>query len=71
MTTVKKFDKDYHCNCRMPMVQEKLGDVLLKVEVDEGLGSGTLGSSASYVAKRYIYFESIEKSLNGFCTACR
>ena len=55
----KNFDMDYYCNNHMPMVHEKLGDALLKSEVDEGIGGGLPGTPAAYVAIGDIHFDSV------------
>ena len=51
----KNFDMNYYCNNLMPMVHEKLGDALLKSEVDEDIG----GTPAAYVAIGHIHFDSV------------
>ena len=51
----KNFDMDYYCNNHMPMVHEKLGDALVKSEVDEEFG----GTPAAYAAIGHIYFDSV------------
>ena len=56
----KNFDMDYYCNNHMPIVHEKLGDALLKSEVDEGIGGGLPGTPAAYVAIGDIYFDSVD-----------
>lgn len=56
----KNFDMDYYCNNLLPMVHEKLGDALLKSEVDEGIGGGLPGTPAAYVAIGHIYFDSVD-----------
>ena len=51
----KNFDMDYYCNNLMLMVHEKLGDALLKSEVDEEIG----GRPAAYIAIGHIHFDSV------------
>lgn len=51
----KNLDMDYYCNNLMPMVQEKLGDALLKSEVDEEIG----GTPAAYIAIGHIHFDAV------------
>lgn len=50
----KNFDMDHYCNNLMPTVHEKLGDALLKSEVDEEIG----GKPAACVAIGHIHFDS-------------
>jgi uncharacterized protein (TIGR02118 family) len=55
-----KFDIDYYCNRHMPMVKQKLGAALKKMEVDYGLAGGAPGSKPAYAAMGHLYFDSVE-----------
>lgn len=59
-TEGKTFDMDYYLNKHMPMVQQKLGEALKDVAVEEGLGGAEPGSPATYVAMGHLYFDSVE-----------
>jgi len=61
-----KFDMTYYCNSHMPMVQQKLGAVLKQMAVEQGLGGGTPGSKATYVAMGHLYFDSVEAFQTAF-----
>lgn len=48
------------------MVQQKLGDALESVAVDQGLGDAEPGSRATYIAMSHLYFDSVEAFQNAF-----
>lgn len=56
----KHFDWDYYCGTHIPLVEEKLGDALLSVTVDRGLGGPGPGMAATYTAVAHLCFESLE-----------
>ena len=61
-----KFDMDYYCNSHIPMVQEKLGEALKGVAVEQGLGGAEPGSPATYVAMCHLLFDSVEAFQDAF-----
>ena len=65
-TEGKNFDMDYYCNKHIPMVQEKLGEALKRVAVEEGLGGAEPGSPATYIAMGHLYFDSVEAFQTAF-----
>ncbi len=62
----EKFDHDYYVNSHMKMVQDRIGDALLKFEVDKGVGGGAPGSPAPYAAIGHLYFNSVEEFAQAF-----
>ncbi|SDM18989.1 EthD family reductase [Kriegella aquimaris] len=61
-----KFDFGYYTNTHVPMVQDLVGDALLKVEVERGLGGRGPGEPAPFVAAASLYFESVETFQKSF-----
>ncbi len=61
-----KFDMDYYCNSHIPMLQEKLGEALKGVAVEQGLGGAEPGSPATYVAMCHLLFDSVEAFQDAF-----
>lgn len=62
----KKFDMEYYCNKHMPMVKEKLGDVLKGTAVEEGRSGLEPGSNPTYIAMGHMYFDSLKEFQNAF-----
>lgn len=62
----KKFDMDYYCNKHTPMVAELLGDAVKGATVEEGIGGGAPGDSATYIAMGNLYFDTMESFQNSF-----
>ncbi len=62
----KKFNMDYYCSKHIPMVQQKLGDALKGVAVEQGLGGAAPGSPATYIAMGHLYFDSAEAFQTAF-----
>ena len=56
-----KFDQDYYINNHMKMVADRVGDALIKFEVDKGLSGAAPGSPAPYAAVGHLYFNSVEE----------
>jgi uncharacterized protein (TIGR02118 family) len=52
------FDIDYYYKIHMPMAQRLLGAT--EFSVDRGIGGGTPGSAAPYLAIGHLLFESLE-----------
>ncbi|HEY8101076.1 MAG TPA: EthD family reductase [Burkholderiaceae bacterium] len=61
-----QFDMAYYCNVHMPMVKEKLGTALIRIEIDRGVASSVTGAPANYCAAGHLYFETMEKFLAAF-----
>ena len=53
------FDYDYYLQKHIPMVQEKVGDALKKVEVYKGLGAPG-DAPATYMTLASLFFDSAE-----------
>ena len=53
------FDHDYYRDKHIPLIQERCGDAVLRVEIDKGLADGT-GGSPAYVAAVHLFFESVD-----------
>ncbi len=60
------FDMDYYLNCHMPMVEERMGDSLKMVAVEEGITGAAPGSDATFAAMGHLYFESLEDFQHAF-----
>ena len=56
----KTFDMDYYTSKHFPMVKSLMGDAILSTEIDKGIAGGAPGTSATYQAVGYMYFESME-----------
>jgi uncharacterized protein (TIGR02118 family) len=56
----KHFDIDYYASKHMPMVRQKLGAVVKKMEVEQGLAGGEPGSPPVYFGAGHLYCDSIE-----------
>ena len=54
------FDHDYYRDQHMPMVKRFLGEACLSYAVDRGLGGGSPGEPAGYVAMGHLLCESVE-----------
>jgi uncharacterized protein (TIGR02118 family) len=60
-TATSRFDKDYYLNKHTPMVREKLTPTgLLRIYVDEGLGTLTPGEPPAFEMIGYLEFSTIE-----------
>jgi uncharacterized protein (TIGR02118 family) len=61
------FDLAYYLNKHIPLVKERLNLTgLIRVEVDEGIGTNAPDQPAPYVAIGYLIFERIEDFQRGF-----
>lgn len=56
----KKFNTEYYLNQHLPMVQEKLGNVLKRTALEVGLAGAEAGSPAPYKVMGHLYFDSVE-----------
>ncbi|HZP86486.1 MAG TPA: EthD family reductase [Burkholderiales bacterium] len=61
-----RFDIDYYCNSHMPMVHQKCGAALKKMEIDHGIAGGTPGSSPTYACMGHLFFDSVEAFQTAF-----
>ena len=57
----KKFDMEYYCSKHAMLVIGLLGDALKGASIESGLGGGTPGSPAPFVAIANMYFNSMEE----------
>ena len=64
--TGSKFDMNYYLETHIPMVKEKVGSACKGINVDEGLGGGEPGSTATYTAIGHLLFESVEAFQGSF-----
>ena len=55
-----KFDMNYYLTKHMPMVQQKLGAACKSIAVEQGIAGGAPGAPATYVAMRYLDFDSAD-----------
>ena len=55
----KSFDMDYYCDKHIAMVKEKVGDALVNVTVERGLGGPGPGMPATYATICNLYFDSM------------
>lgn len=62
----KKFDMQYYCDTHIPLVRKLLGAACTNAAVDQGLGGGTPGSKAPYVAIGHLYFNTLEDFVSSF-----
>lgn len=60
------FDADYYASSHMPMIKEKVGDALLKYEVDKGVAGAAPGQPAPYVGVGHLYFNSLPEFMQAF-----
>jgi uncharacterized protein (TIGR02118 family) len=61
-----KFDEEYYVNSHLKMIAEKVGDAMLKAEMDKGVAGGAPGSPAPYAAIGHLYFNSIPEFMQAF-----
>ncbi|HET6766448.1 MAG TPA: EthD family reductase [Chitinophagaceae bacterium] len=62
----KKFDMDYYLATHIPLVRKLLGSSCTNVGVDHGIGGGTPGSKAPYVAIGHLFFNTVEDFMSSF-----
>lgn len=62
----KKFNMDYYCTKHAELVIGLLGDALKGASIESGLGGGTPGSPAPFVAMANMYFNSMENFQHSF-----
>ena len=62
----KNFDLDYYYNNHISLVSKTLGDALKGASYDKGLGGGTPGSPAPFMAMANMFFNSMEEFWTAF-----
>ncbi len=62
----EKFDMDYYVNSHMKLVSDRIGDALVRFEVDKGVAGGAPGSPAPYAAIGHLYFNSVPEFAQAF-----
>jgi uncharacterized protein (TIGR02118 family) len=62
----RRFDMDYYCTKHIPLVQEKVGEALVKVTVERGLAGPGPDSPPLYTTVCQLFFE----SMDAFSTHC-
>ena len=65
-TSGARFDHQYYRDKHMPLVKARMGDYCEYYTVDKGIGGGTPGAPATYVAMCHIFCESVEAFQAGF-----
>lgn len=55
-----KFDLDYYCTKRMPMVAERLGSACKSMSVEKGVSGMMPGTPAPFVVLAHMTCESVE-----------
>ncbi len=54
-----RFDHAYYRDTHMPLLKARMGAACLKYTIDKGLGGGTPGTPATYVAMCHVYCDSV------------
>ncbi|WP_029596685.1 EthD family reductase [Flavobacterium sp. ACAM 123] len=60
------FDVDYYKNSHLPMIAQSLGDALISIEFNVGIGGREPGELAPYVAIGHLTFDSVESFQSSF-----
>ncbi len=60
------FDHDYYRDSHMPMVKSKMGDKLVRYEIDKGLAGGAPDTPPTYIAAAHLFCESVDDFQAGF-----
>ena len=55
-----RFDMAYYLAHHIPLVQERLGPSLKKVEVEQGIAGAQPASAPTYVAMGHLWFDSVQ-----------
>lgn len=61
-----KFDSDYYNNSHLPMIAKALGDSLISMELDLGIGGRKKDEPAPYVAIVHLMFNDVASFNNSF-----
>jgi uncharacterized protein (TIGR02118 family) len=62
------FNMAYYIGTHIPMLRQRLGQLLKGVAVDQGIAGGTPGSPPTYLAICHLFFESVDAFQIGFTT---
>lgn len=62
----QRFDMTYYLKNHMPMIQEKLGDALKGMTVEQGISGGGSGTPPDFIAIGQLFFESLESFQTAF-----
>jgi uncharacterized protein (TIGR02118 family) len=60
------FDFDYYRDRHMKGIQTKCGAALTKVSIERGVGGGSPGAPAAFIAIGHLYFESMDTMQSSF-----
>lgn len=55
------FDHEYYAKTHLPMVIERVGSALKRVEADRSVGSGQPGAAPKWIAAGHLFVESLEE----------
>ena len=61
-----QFDTEYYKNSHLPMIAESLGDALISMEFNIGVGGRAPGEQAPFVAIAHLLFDSLESFQTSF-----
>ena len=56
----KKFDWDYYLHKHTPMLKQRMGAAMKKVEIERGIAGGAPGTAATYQTVCTLHFDSVE-----------
>lgn len=62
----KTFDMAYYCDKHIPLVRQLLGAACVNATVEQGIGGGTPGSKATYIAMGHLYFDKVDDFISSF-----
>ena len=66
-TKESHFSMDYYINKHIPLLQKKLKDMgLMRIHIDEGVGSAVPGLPAPFAAIGYMTFNTVDELREGF-----
>jgi|SRR5690554_2293318 len=60
------FDFDYYLSNHIPLLTQKLGDLLIDMHIDKGISGGAPGSIAPYAAMGHFYIKKLETFVESF-----
>jgi uncharacterized protein (TIGR02118 family) len=61
-----KFDWDYYLDKHTPMLKQRMGAALKRVDIDKGLAGGGPGAPATYTTVCHLHFDSVEAFQGAF-----
>jgi uncharacterized protein (TIGR02118 family) len=65
-TEGKRFDHSYYANKHITMIGDKVGDAMVRCEIDKGLAGMPPGQPAPFVAAVHMFFDSVESFQTAF-----